>query len=649
MKKFIFSLCILLLYGLTLAHAATSDLQILPVAPVSGNPGETVSVSVQIKNNGASTINVVNIASTALTLGSRNITAPSAVTITSLAAGQTKTAALQVTIQPVPTGTYTGTLTVKDASDTANGLQATYAVTINSVDGIDVLSVTNASALTVSSQEDQVRTVTFQIQNTGSTTYTPSLVFTSSDFSDGDRTIGLTLSNHNNIAPGEIRQVTLTIDTPNKIDIDNYEGAINVKGNSATDTFRLSIRINPEVCSDGPIGDELRLDVDEPDNGDDFAPGEIINIGVTVDNDDSRKDVIVEAFLYNVDEDDEIERVESDSERISADDDQDFDLELTLPFGDEVSEDDEYILFIKAFEDGDEDKQCTEEQLEINLEREDHDVRIQRVTVTPTSAKPGETVDVTVDVINVGAKAEDDVFVRLASTELGWDESSQTVDLDDGESNDNDASLRFSKLIIPRTASAGAISLSAIVTFDDGDSQSDEFATLTILEGAIGAGESESTLRVQSVSDTGNNAYTASVAVANDGTTSKTYELRVDANWAQPVTPQTFTVSGGNSRVVQLLITAKPDTRDGSYTGIISLEEDGALVDSETFNAVVSTGEENGDSITGFAVADLWNGTTGTVLFVIVDIVLVIIAIFFIRMIFKSDKKKQKITEKVKL
>lgn len=655
MKKFIIGIFIFLLLGLSLVTAAdTTDLEIVSVTSVSGNPGESVSIDVVIKNNhAADSINTVNVASSDLTLGANNISAPASSVITNLETGDgnDQIATLSLTIPSILAGGYIGTISISDAGDAINDpVEATYVVTVNTVDAIDVLTVDEVNALEITGQEDQVRTVTFQVKNSGSTTYTPVFSFNQADFNDGDKNINLDFTELS-IAPGDTGTITVRADIPNNIDVDTYSGIITVSGGSATDTFKLKIRVHPEVCKDGPVGDSLRLDVNDPDNGDDFAPGDIIDIDVTVENDGSKDlDVIVEVFLYNVDEDDEIERVESDEEDIDDGDDFDFDdLELEIPLDNDVSEDDDYILFIKAFEDGDEDDNCVEEQINIEIEREKHDVRIERVNLVPSSARPGEFVDVSVSFINVGSKDEDDVFVRLTSNELGWDETSNPIDIDDGESKDNDGVARFS-LLVPRDVAAGEYSVLAVVNFDDGDEQSDEFATFTVLDGAgvVPDDEGESSLRVQSVSDTGENVFSASVAVVNDGVSSKTYDLSVTASWAEPVDSQAFTVNGGDSRVVQILIAAKTDTVTGSYSGIITLKEDGIIVDSESFDVAV-TGEA--PSITGLTTAGLFSGAGGTALFIIVDIVLIVIAVFFIRLIFKSGnkKKKPKVIEKVKL
>ena len=83
MKKIILSL-LFLIVGLSLVGADNFDIQVVSVASVSGNPGETVDINVQIKNEGVETIDVVQVESSDLTFGSEIITKPTTASIIGL-------------------------------------------------------------------------------------------------------------------------------------------------------------------------------------------------------------------------------------------------------------------------------------------------------------------------------------------------------------------------------------------------------------------------------------------------------------------------------------------------------------------------------------------------------------------------------------
>lgn len=657
MNKIIWSIFALFLLSLSLVVAG--DLTVDPISGIlNGNPGETVGPSTFTIHNdlgSETTITIVSVDLDGLTDPTKKILA-SQITIVpnsfTIVDGADQEVGVTVNIPlGLPAQFYGGTFT---ATDGTNDVTFDLTVGVNSVDDLVIETYSTTNPLTIKAQEDEVRTGTFTIENDGSTSITPIFDFVASDFSDGDKDIILTFDAiPETLEPGETSTVTIIADVPNRIDIDTYSGPITVTAGSDTETFDLEIKIQPEICEDGAVGNYLSLTIDEPDNGDEFAPGETIKIEVNVENRHTKDlDVVVEAFLYNVDQDDEIEKVESDSEEVEEDDDRDFELELEIPTED-IDEDDEYVLYIKAYEDGDEDKQCVEEELIIDIEREKHDVIVDSIQITPSVAEPGEFVEATVKIKNLGSSDEDDVYVKLSEPELNWAEESIGVDLQDGnDEDDSKHTFRFT-LEVPDDARAKEYSIEASVFFDEGEEVSSNFFTFTVLEGPGGPPEPTEALNIQSVSETGDNIFTVSAVVTNDASDVKTFTVETLASWANPIAAQTVTLGAGESRIVQFLITASEGISAGSYTGSILVREGGALVDSETFDAQVQELEDaDGSDITGFSIKNPLEGTGGTVLLIIGNIVLIIIAIFFIKLIFSAGKKKRPIRhqpEKVKL
>ena len=669
MNKFMFTIVLLLFASLALVSA--QDFTVTPSdKTLAGDPGQNVDFGTFIIKNNRPTVANLNIASVdliGLSDSNKRILA-NKITITpasfSVAGGAQQNTGIVVAIpKGITSQFYKGTFQIKEGTTPV----ATFALTVgvNAIDNIEV--ILPSIPLVVSGQERDIRTIDFQISNDGSNTVTlnddTSFSFLQSDFSDGDSDIGLKFDiATENLIPGATSPVKLTVNIPNNIEIDTYGGNIKLQGGSdpTPATFVLEVRVHPELCEDGPVGD-ITVNIAEPDNADEFAPGETINIEVDVDNDDTKdvSDVIVEAFLYNVDQDEEIERVESEPEDIDEGDGTTFDLDLEIPLEEDLDENDQYVLFVKAFEDGEEDKHCGEDQIDLDVEREKHDVRVKSIQIVPASAEPGEFVDVTVNVINIGSSDEDDVTVRIFEPDIGWDQTSASLDLEDGESNDNDGTVRFT-FEVPEDAPIKTYSLEAVVTFDDGDSKSSEFAMFTVI---AGSGKPETperpqpadVLRVQSVSETSDNVFLVSTIVTNDATETKTFDIDVVASWASPIDRQTVVLNDGESRSVQFFARANQGLQEGKYTGTISVREGTTLIDSETFTSeVLGQAGTPTTPITGFNIQNIFGGNSGTVVWVLVDIVLVIVAIFFIRLIFTSGKSKKVhmkpvTTEKVKL
>lgn len=434
------------------------------------------------------------------------------------------------------------------------------------------------------------------------------------------------------------------------IKVQGYDITFNVTDGTETDSETVKLEVFPGFCDEDDEQTNIQVgDIDFSDR--DYAIGDEVSITVEqveADGEDL-EDVEVEVFLYNVDEEKEIDSwTSSTTEDLDDGDDADFDVEFTIPNDEDIGEDDEYLLFaVVTADDSDGDSQCfVKSNDDLKIEREKHDVLLSSISVIPGSAKPGEFVEVSVTVENIGTNDEDDVFVRIVNSELGVSVDSNTANIEEFSESDNDARFRTS-FKVPDNADEGDYSIEVIAFFDDQDESKSDFVTLTVLEGApsVPRPTSGNILSIQSVSETGNNAFTISAVVTNDGSDTRNFNLDATASWAQPIASQTITLSAGDSRVVQFLATAASGTAAGSYSGTITAREAGSVVDTESFSVEVSGGEAP-KGITGFTV---FEGGFGTVGWIIVDIVLVIVAIFFIKLIFSSGKRKKLKAEKVKL
>lgn len=664
-KNFIISLFIALFLGLSLVSAV--DLTGLAISPtlasIIGLPGETKSVSVQFTNNVGSSLNLNIIKPINDLVGQENpakkilasqvTVSPSTFTLSNT---QSQGVAISLAIPTgLPADTYKGTFSV---SDGVNSKNFDVLVTIQAQANFGIVTFTDTNPLIMTGQEDSTVTGTFSVQNTGSATLSfdsTSYDISGLDLRDDKRIITLSFSSVT-VAPGETKSVDVSANIPSNIVIDTYDGILKVTSGGVQKSFKLEIRVHPELCKDGPIGD-FTLDIDQPDDGDEFAPGETMDIKINVGNDFDKNldDIIVKAFLYDVDEDEKVEEVESETDDIDEGDDKDFELSLEVPI--DIGADDDFILFVKGYESGNEDEHCAEGQIDVDIVREKHDVIISTngIAVLPTqTVKQGETFDVTVKVINVGESDEDGVTVKLSIPELGISENSDSFDLGDGESSDNEQVVRFPNLKVPSdTKVKTGYSIEATVTFDDGDATNTEFGKLDVIKGETPEiTQPVDVLRVQSASESAAGTFVVSAIITNSLDSDVIYTIEGSASWANLVSPQLVTLKIGESKPVQFTFTSKEGLESGSYSGnLIVKNTNGVITDSESFTVAVTGKTQTPQGITGFSVFRGISG--GTVLFIIGDIVLILVAIFFIRLIFTSGRKKGSATppkiEKVKL
>ncbi|HLC56445.1 MAG TPA: putative S-layer protein [Candidatus Nanoarchaeia archaeon] len=170
-------------------------------------------------------------------------------------------------------------------------------------------------------------------------------------------------------------------------------------------------------CEVGVKGN-LEITIKEPDANDDFAPGETIPLNIKIkNNNNEKKDLIVQATLFDETEDDELDKVESDEINVRKSDSEDVELPLKVPSFD-LDEDNDYIIFVKVFENSDEDLQCNEDITSIDIKLKKHNVVINRFDLAPLDVQCGDVVSAIADVHNIGTSDENDIQVILSNKDL---------------------------------------------------------------------------------------------------------------------------------------------------------------------------------------------------------------------------------------
>src|SRR3989344_3255499 len=425
----------------------------------------------------------------------------------------------------VPASGFTGTAicTVRVVDDEGLFADDTFNIAVSSpikITGSSVLENT----LVIATPKDYNDEIKLNLINIGATTLNfpvqaiPNIVLQDKN---GNTVNDITISISNlpsTLASGPTPHIlTLTFDIDRKVDVGSYEGKLTITAQEGSKELNVRIDVSPEdICPDGRRGDgefvanndagTLRIKnfVFNPD--DKFGPGEIIDVrDVEVENewDDDINDVIVEAILYNVDQDEVIARAESDPEDVDEGDNVDFnDFELEVPSSSrDLDESDQYILYLHAFEDGSEDEHCTYDYIDdIKFKREADDVDIISASVTPSTVMCNADANFIVTVQNVGEDEQDIVTVRLLDSPLGLDFESDQFSLDQFDDRDDTATLTHTYRI-PSTTSAGDYSVEAIVVFDKGKETDSTFIPVKVTCGKT-SGTAGGSVSISLIQDT---------------------------------------------------------------------------------------------------------------------------------------------------
>jgi len=429
--------------------------------------------------------------------------------------------------QNIEAGTYTGTITVSDDSGTSNELDedgvqtADFTITVEAQNpSFIVESLDESGDLVISGEENTIQDNDFTLRNNGNMDLEGLMISLDGNFDDEDVEIEIYVGDENgdrlyddgsnevslgDFDVAESQDITITAVIQDGVSKDMYSGQLTVYATNyleETTTFDLLVKVEPEVCEDGRVADGepvdgphtghgLRVDIDNPDKDDSFEIGEEFDVEVTVDNEaDEDLDVVVEVMLYNLDENEEVETWESESIEVNEDENEDFTVTVSFPNDEDMDEDDTYILYVKAFEDRNEDDFCNYDGIEIELDRNKHDVIVDEFTMIPSVVKQGQTIQFSVDVENIGTEKEEDVYVKVINTELGLNLESNKFDLKQYDKSGNDA-LRTFTFEVPADAVAKDYFIEAKVYFDDADETSSAFQTLTVLESEEDSGSDD--------------------------------------------------------------------------------------------------------------------------------------------------------------
>ncbi len=670
-KKIGFIGIILVLTLLTISSAFAS-MQATVTNPAADTPGKTVIGSFVLTDSDSSTdtnavTGVTFVASNlvGVTDNTKSISA-SAITldptsISTLADGGSQTVTVNVAIPANQVAqTYQGPVTVTGTEGgAAVSTSLTLSVVVTSLTAFDVLTYDNTTALEIIGEEGETGLkVTFQVKNNGNTVFSGLTFDTSAlDLTDSDNNaITLLFSDLGSINPGEIKTVTATTGYGNNLNLDTYGGVANVKqGNTVLDSFKINLKVHPEICEDGIVkeGDkssrstaDLQLNIKKPDNGDDFKPGEELEIEVDVENDGKDNlDVGVIVTLYNLDEDEEIVSYEADSQEINDGNKETFEFDLEIPKDFDGDDSDRYVLFVKAIEDGSEEDNCNFDSIDLDFSRNKDDVIVKKATLNPSVAKPGDVVELIIDVENVGKNDQRDITLQASNNELGVSLKSNEFDLDKAGGSDEKLTKRFS-INVPANAVEKDYVIDVVVVDDNDDTYENGqgFVTLTVkgentvTSTGTGSGKSIGLNVVSQTSQIDASKQTANLHLLFTNNEARdlnaVVDIRTIGDWAEQVSPQTISLhSGDNNLYFNLRL---KDLDEGTYSATVNISPAaGNNFEAKTFS--LNFDVKGKDSGVDFGSA--FGGDRSTVFWVIGDVILVLIALLIVKALFFSKKQ----------
>jgi hypothetical protein len=252
---------------------------------------------------------------------------------------------------------------------------------------------------------------------------------------------------------------------------DNEFGKV-IKGGKLLITD-VDVRVGSKTDKNMDFGDKIKHEA---------QPGDVVKFIIeaknnfTSDEDLKIEDIEVTVTIDGIDDGDELEE-EGELKDLKDGKNDDVTIEFTIPL--EVEDDNYDVLIVVEGDDENGTAHEVQYELELEVQKEDDEVRFLRNTLTPSEIKCGRNVQLSTAVINTGSDEQDDVTLEITNAELGIS-LRETFDLSNDAFDDDSKFRKTFTILIPEDVEAGIYAILSKVTFKDGSETKTETAELLV-------------------------------------------------------------------------------------------------------------------------------------------------------------------------
>lgn len=386
------------------------------------------------------------------------------------------------------------------------------------------------------------------------------------------------------------------------------------EGQSVTRDFDMGgLEITDIDLSEDKVkpGEEITIDVDIKNILSDL---DINDVSVTIENDE-----------LDIDEEDEINEIkDGDKETIS--------FTVTI---DEQADEDTYTIDIRV--EGEDDDGYDHEAfgtVELEVEREKHELLIDSASFSPATIDCGKSTELTIKLINIGRNDEDDVYIIIKNNELGIEEKSEEFDVD--KDDDQKESITID---IPENVKEKAYIFSIDVYYDDGDEKVVYLAQLNVNCKQLSYGADISVDKT-SLDLRPNQEGEIRATLKNSGDFETDYEIILTgaSTWSEySITPSQVTLNPDKTENIIVHIKPDKDAIEGTQTVSLIVKHNGNTLASKSLKInvekrdisveIISEGETGKASlITGKSIFDNIEKNDLAIIIAILVVVVIIVA-----------------------
>lgn len=464
MKKLLLVLFLMFVLAFSVNAAGNLSMFVTSVSPSSLYPGNSLTLTLNLTNSGNNSINRIRISTTDPTGANGSVLDVSDVVTDDVLKGApldaktSATATVNIIIPAGQPGSYSATLKSEDTNNNANTDSKNY--NFNLLSPLNVkfnnADISNPLTIDLESGEDDNQLI-LTLTNLGLTQLNnirTTAVFADLEDNDDDEVNVLNPLPISALLPGQSATVTFTFDVDSGFDESTLSGILRVEANEIirpTD-YGLKLNVKPIACQPNAKQNDIGLDINNPDDDDEFEPGDTVNVELDIDNKANNDiDFKIEAILYDTDND---KRIDTNVIKKNVDNDESETVKFKMNLVDNKNED--VKLYIKVYDD-DDDLRCKLDDVDLDIEVPDHKITINNPSLVPLTATCGDRVTGSASLKNVGDNDENIVF-DFFSTQLGISQSSQSFTLNEDD-DENERLVNFA-FTVPQNIKDGSYPIS---------------------------------------------------------------------------------------------------------------------------------------------------------------------------------------------
>ena len=180
------------------------------------------------------------------------------------------------------------------------------------------------------------------------------------------------------------------------------------------------------------------------------------------------EDIEVDVTIEGIDDDDDLDEDAKEFD-LDADDNDDVRVSFDIPM--EV-DDGNYDVLIEA--NGDDENGTSHSvrfRLELEVQKEDDEVRISNFAVSPSELKCSRSAQISISIVNTGADEQDDTVLEITNGDLNINVR-ETFDLTDDPFDDDSKFKKSFTVNVPVNQASGIYPIQAVVSYGSSDEES---------------------------------------------------------------------------------------------------------------------------------------------------------------------------------